>query len=53
MISFGQDAKADVILKYSADEARNLKSYGEILMISMFVDVEIKSFSRKCFNLFL
>merc|ERR1712243_389996 len=23
-----QDAKADVILKYSADEARNLKSYG-------------------------
>ena len=27
----GQDAKADVILKYSADEARNLKSYGEML----------------------
>merc|ERR1719397_1395041 len=24
-----QDAKADVILKYSADEARNPKSYGE------------------------
>ena len=24
-----QDAKADVILKYSTDEARNLKSYGE------------------------
>merc|ERR1712150_138279 len=24
-----QGAKADVILKYSADEARNLKSYGE------------------------
>merc|ERR1712122_202462 len=24
-----QDAKADVILKYSADEARNLESYGE------------------------
>jgi len=24
-----QDTKADVILKYSADEARNLKSYGE------------------------
>ena len=24
-----QDSKADVILKYSADEARNLKSYGE------------------------
>ena len=31
--SFGQDAKADVILKYSADEARNLKSYGEIIVI--------------------
>merc|ERR1711987_24168 len=25
-----QDARADVILKYSADEARNLKSYGEL-----------------------
>merc|ERR1712158_90202 len=24
-----QDAKADVIMKYNADEARNLKSYGE------------------------
>lgn len=25
-----QDAKADVIMKYSADEARNLKLYGEL-----------------------
>eukprot|EP00127_Corallochytrium_limacisporum_P001860 Clim_evm15s88 gene=Clim_evmTU15s88 len=25
-----QDEKADVILKYNADEARNLKSYGEL-----------------------
>merc|ERR1712154_668493 len=25
-----QDAKADVILRYSADEARDLKSYGEL-----------------------
>lgn len=25
-----QDEKADIILKYSADEARNLKSYGEL-----------------------
>ncbi|XP_014670270.1 PREDICTED: eukaryotic translation initiation factor 1A, X-chromosomal-like [Priapulus caudatus] len=25
-----QDAKADVILKYNANEARNLKSYGEL-----------------------
>ena len=29
LFSFVQDARADVILKYSADEARNLKSYGE------------------------
>ena len=25
-----QDSKADVILKYTADEARNLKTYGEL-----------------------
>merc|ERR1712050_177538 len=25
-----QDAKADVILKYTPDEARNLQAYGEI-----------------------
>jgi len=25
-----QDAKADVILKYTPDEARNLKTYGEL-----------------------
>ena len=25
-----QDHKADVIMKYSADEARNLKLYGEL-----------------------
>jgi len=25
-----QDGKADVILKYTADEARNLKAYGEL-----------------------
>jgi len=25
-----QDSKADVILKYTADEARNLKAYGEL-----------------------
>lgn len=25
-----QDAKADVILKYNPDEARNLKAYGEL-----------------------
>ena len=40
--SFGQDAKADVILKYSADEARNLKSYGENIV--MFVGFESCAF---------
>lgn len=25
-----QDTKADVILRYNTDEARNLKSYGEL-----------------------
>ena len=25
-----QDTKADVILKYNSDEARNLKAYGEL-----------------------
>lgn len=25
-----QDSKADVILKYTPDEARNLKAYGEL-----------------------
>jgi len=25
-----QDVKADVILKYNSDEARNLKAYGEL-----------------------
>ena len=39
---FGQDAKADVILKYSADEARNLKSYGETIV--MFVGFESCAF---------
>merc|ERR1711963_1235099 len=36
-----QDAKADVIQKYSADEARNLKSYGgfpETVQINDAVD---------------
>ena len=31
-----QDTKADVILKYSADEARNLKAYGELPESSEF-----------------
>ncbi len=32
-----QDEKADVILKYMADEARNLKAYGELPEHSMFL----------------
>ena len=31
-----QDAKADVILKYNPDEARNLKAYGEIPETGLF-----------------
>merc|ERR1711869_34955 len=41
-----QDEKADVILKYSADEARNLKAYGELpetAKINESVDVEFVS----------
>ncbi|XP_064627788.1 eukaryotic translation initiation factor 1A, Y-chromosomal-like [Lineus longissimus] len=30
-----QDEKADVILKYTADEARSLKSYGEIPIVAL------------------
>lgn len=32
-----QDAKADVILKYTADEARNLKTYGEFPETGKFI----------------
>ena len=28
---FSKDYKTDVILKYTADEARSLKAYGELL----------------------
>ncbi|ELU14599.1 hypothetical protein CAPTEDRAFT_211034 [Capitella teleta] len=35
-----QDAKADVILKYTPDEARNLKSYGELPESAKINDVE-------------
>merc|ERR1712072_790847 len=41
-----QDEKADVILKYTADEARNLKAYGELpetAKINESVDVEFGS----------
>lgn len=31
-----QDAKADVILKYTPDEARNLKTYGEFPETGIF-----------------
>ena len=32
-----QDTKADVILKYTPDEARNLKTYGELPENGMYV----------------
>merc|ERR1719237_592812 len=47
-----QDAKADVILKYSADEARNLKSYGEML-IDIYLCLMLKSRSRVSFVFFI
>ena len=34
-----QDGKADVILKYSSDEARNLKAYGELPESGMLLSV--------------
>ena len=49
---FVQDAKADVILKYSADEARNLKSYGEML-IDIYLCLMLKSRSRVSLGFFL
>ena len=36
-----QDHKADVILKYNAEEARNLKAYGELLDHVNINDVEV------------
>jgi len=42
-----QDPKADVILKYSTDEARNLKSYGEFpesVKINETVDLFVDDF---------
>ena len=39
-----QDAKADVILKYTADEARNLKTYGEFPETGMIIFFSIPFF---------
>ena len=36
-----QDAKADVILKYSPDEARNLKSYGNTFLKPSIVPYQL------------
>jgi len=41
-----QDGKADVILKYSSDEARNLKAYGELPESGMLLRMII--ISAKC-----
>lgn len=35
-----QDNKADVILKYNADEARSLKAYGELPEHGEFIQSE-------------
>ena len=44
-----QDAKADVILKYNADEARNLKTYGEIPDSVRLSMTEVTSFIFKVY----
>merc|ERR1719320_799781 len=41
-----QDAKADVILKYTADEARNLKTYGELPENSKMITSKISAGTR-------
>ena len=38
-----QDAKADVILRYNPDEARNLKTYGELPESGMAVSLHAVS----------
>ena len=42
-----QDAKADVILRYNPDEARNLKTYGELPESGIILDL------IQCMMLFL
>jgi len=42
-----QDAKADVILRYNPDEARNLKTYGELPESGIILDLLL------CMMLFL
>merc|ERR1712216_66525 len=41
-----QDEKADVILKYSADEARNLKAYGELPETAKINETETVEFGE-------
>jgi len=36
-----QDSRADVIMKYSSDEARNLKAYGELPETGTVVQVNL------------
>jgi translation initiation factor 1A len=52
-----QDAKADVILKYTPDEARNLKTYGEFpetgkmrVNIRNFGDALVALFGNSCLS---
>ncbi|WAR08337.1 IF1AX-like protein [Mya arenaria] len=42
-----QDAKADVILKYTPDEARNLKTYGEL------PESDMTTHQEDCFSVFV
>lgn len=41
-----QDTKADVILKYNPDEARNLKSYGELPENAKINEISLKEFGE-------
>jgi len=43
-----QDTKADVILKYNSDEARNLKAYGELPENGECVSIMIYLFETFC-----
>lgn len=44
-----QDAKADVILKYTTEEARNLKTYGELPENGMII-ISSESLSSYFYN---
>ena len=43
-----QDAKADVILKYTPDEARNLKTYGEFPETGRGLGISVRFWCSNC-----